>query len=73
MQALTMQWLAEGHAWPVSAGAPREGNLLKGPGEFYDPAVPQDSDSIMRTAITWAEMAEPVALAAIAAGRTVEY
>ena len=69
---LAMQWLAEGSCAVCVGWGPNGGNLLKGPREFYNPDVPQDSDSIMRTAITWAEKAEPIAAAAIAAGRTVE-
>jgi hypothetical protein len=70
---LSQQWLAEGSCVACIGWGPNGGNLLKGPRGFYDPGVPQDSDSVMRTAITWAKKAEPVAAAAIAAGRTVEF
>ena len=71
--ALAMQWLAEGQCVACVGWGPEGGELLEGSGDIYDPGVPVDSDSIMKTAITWAAMAEPVAKAAIAAGRVNEY
>lgn len=71
--ALAMQWLAEGQCVACVGWGPEGGELLEGSGDIYDPGNVVDADSIMKTAITWAEMAEPVAQAAIAAGRTNEY
>jgi hypothetical protein len=71
--ALAMQWLAEGQCVACVNWGPDGGELLKGSGDIYDPGNVVDSDSIMQTAITWAEMAETVAQAAAAAGRTNEY
>ena len=51
---------------------PEGGSLLPGP-DRYDNTVVVDADSIMVTAITWAEMAGAQAERAIAAGRLNEY
>jgi hypothetical protein len=67
--ALNMENLAEVQCVACIGWGPEGGNLLKGSGDIYDPSVPQGSDSLMKTVITWAEKAVPIAQGAIAAGR----
>ena len=70
--AFNMQALAESSCVACVGWGPEGGNLLPGP-DPYDNTVVVDADSIMVTAITWAEMAGAQAERAIAAGRFNEY
>jgi hypothetical protein len=67
--ALCMENLAETQCVACLGWGPEGGNLLKGSGDIYDTSNVIDSDSIMEMAVAWAEMAVPVAQAAIAEGR----